>query len=84
MPAPQFVAETPVSLVEVKDILQAVEKRDGELNFLSNKGKEYLDHFPPLAQKKKEEMYAKLVGLNLTRLKEEHFCLDLQSLQILL
>lgn len=74
MPAPQFAAETPLTLAELKEMLQTAEKRDGELNFLSNKAKEYLNNFTPLPHKKKEELHAKLVGLNLTRLKEEHFC----------
>ena len=74
MPAPQFVSETPLALAEVKSILQSVELRDGSLNFLSNKAKEQQEIFVTLPQEKKDELYAKLTGLNLTRLKEEHFC----------
>ena len=74
MPSPQLVMETPLALAEVKAILHAAEKRDGSLNFLSNKAKEQQEVFVTLSLEKKEEMYAKLTGLNLTRLKEEHFC----------
>ncbi len=74
MPAPQFVSETPLALAEVKSILQSVELRDGSLNFLSNKAKEQQEIFVALPKEKKDELYAKLTGLNLTRLKEEHFC----------
>ena len=74
MPAPQFVSETPLALAEVKSILQSVEQRDGSLNFLSNKAKEQQEVFVTLPLKKKEELYAKLTGLSLTRLKEEHYC----------
>jgi|SRR3989338_6265587 len=74
MPAPLFVSETPLALAEVKAILHAAEKRDGSLNFLSNKAKEQQEVFVTLSKEKKEELYAKLSGLNLTRLKEEHFC----------
>lgn len=74
MPTPQFVAETPLALADLKEMLQTAEKRDGELNFLSNKAKEYLENFTTLPHKKKEELHAKLVALNLIRLKEEHFC----------
>lgn len=74
MPAPQFVSETPLALTEVKSILHSIEQRDGSLNFLSNKAKEQQEVFVSLSPKKKEELYAKLVALNLTRLKEEYFC----------
>src|SRR3989338_3670634 len=74
MPSPQFVSETPLTLTEVKSILHTVEKRDESLNFLSNKAKEQQELFVTLSPAKKEELYAKLTGLNLTRLKEEHFC----------
>ncbi|MBI2582455.1 hypothetical protein HYV87_05005 [Candidatus Woesearchaeota archaeon] len=74
MSNPQFVSEAPLALADVKVVIHTAEKRDTELNFLSNKVKEYLEHFIPLAEKKREELYSKLVGLNLTRLKEEHFC----------
>ena len=74
MPSPQYLSETPLALAEVKAILQAVEKRDENLNFLSNKAKEQQEVFVTLSKEKKEELYAKLSGLNLTRLKEEHFC----------
>ncbi|HLD79651.1 MAG TPA: hypothetical protein VJA18_03760 [Candidatus Nanoarchaeia archaeon] len=74
MSNPQFIAESPLALADVKVVVHTAEKRDGELNFLSNKVKEYLEHLMPLAEKKREELYAKLVALNLTRLKEEHFC----------
>ena len=74
MPSPQLVSETPLALADVKAILHAVEKRDGSLNFLSNKAKEQQEVFVALSKEKKEELYAKLGSLNLTRLKEEHFC----------
>src|SRR3989344_7206277 len=74
MPSPQFIQETPLALADVKASLDSLEKRDGELNFLSGKAKEYLDNFTPIPAAKREELYGKLAGLNLTRLKEEHFC----------
>ena len=74
MPSPQFVSETPLALSEVKAVLHSLEKRDGSLNFLSNKAKEQQELFVALSVGKKDELYAKLSALNLTRLKEEHFC----------
>ena len=74
MPSPQFVSETPLALAEVKAILHTVEKRDENLNFLSNKAKEHHVLFVTLSKEKKDELYSKLTALNLTRLKEEHYC----------
>jgi len=74
MPSPQYLSETPLALAEVKAILQAVEKRDENLNFLSNKAKEHQVLFVTLSKEKKDELYSKLTALNLTRLKEEHYC----------
>jgi len=72
MSHPQFVEEHPLTLADVKDILNKVEKRDTELNLISNKAKEYLDAFVSLSAAKKKDLHAKLVGLDLVRLKEEH------------
>ena len=72
MANPNFIEEKPLSLGTVKRHLADIEKRDGELNFLSNKCKEYLDAFVPLDLKKRELLHKKLIALDLTRLKEEH------------
>ena len=74
MAAPNFVEEKPLALIDVKDILDKIEQRDAELNYLSNKAKEYLAAFVTLTPENKEKMNKKLVDLNLTRLKEEHIC----------
>ena len=73
MANPEFVEEKPTSLADVKVVLQHIEKRDVELGYVSTKCKEYLDSITLLPVEKKEELHKKLVGLNLTRLKEEHF-----------
>mgnify|MGYP002725728831 CR=1 FL=1 len=69
---PQFVEEKSLSLVDAKVILDKIQKRDEEMNYLSNKAKEYLDNFTILSTKKKEELQKNLQDINLTRLKEEH------------
>lgn len=71
MANPQFVEQKPLSLGEVKDVLERIGKRDQQLNFLSNKTKEYLDSIVVLSKTKREELSKKLVELNVTRLKEE-------------
>jgi len=70
---PKFVEEEAVTIVDLKDIITKIEKRDKELNYRSNKTKEFLDHFASnLPKSKKEELEKKLKDLNLTRLKYEH------------
>lgn len=73
MANPEFLEEHPLSLVDVKEYIKTIENRDKELNFSSNRVKEYLDSFVTLSPAKKKELYNKLVDLKLTRLKEEHF-----------
>src|SRR3989338_2701306 len=68
MVSPQFIEEKPLSLVEVRSALEAIEKRDTELNFLSNKTKEYVTTFVRLTAEQQEQLH----GLELTRLKTEH------------
>ncbi len=72
MPNPQFIEEKSLCLVDVKETLSDIEKRDGQLNYLSTKVKDYVDLFVTLSPKKKEELQKKLMDLNLTRLREDH------------
>lgn len=72
MAAPQFIEEKAVSLLDAKSILQDIEKRDEELNYISNKSKEFLENFTLLSDDKKKELEKKLADLGLSRLKEEH------------
>jgi len=73
MANPKFIEEEPVSLVEVRNILHNVEKRDEELNYRSGKAKDFLDNFNiELTVEKQQELSKKLISLNLTRLKEIH------------
>jgi DNA-directed RNA polymerase subunit F len=72
MANPKFIDEEALSLGHVKGFLSEVEKRDTELNFLSNKCKEYLDAFVILSEKKRSDLHKKLADLDLTRLKDEH------------
>lgn len=69
---PQFVSEEPVSLVEVQTLLAEMEKRDGELNQISQKTKDYVDGFVTLSHGKRNELVDALTKLDLTRLKQEH------------
>ena len=72
MANPKLIEQKSLSLVDVKERIEIIEKRDKELNYLSNKAKEYLETFVKLDSKQKEELTKKLHDLSLTRLKEEH------------
>lgn len=72
MANPRFIEQKPLSLGELKSRLQEIEKRDKELNYLSNKTKEYLENFVTLPPEKMKGLHKKLADLKLTRLKEEH------------
>ena len=72
MPNPKMIEETPITLVEVKEALKKIEEKDNELNYRSNKTKEYLNHFVTLTQTQKNDLYKKLNELKLVRLKEAH------------
>ena len=72
MPNPELIEEAPVTLSDAKDELEKIEARDKELNYRSNKTKEYLHQFPILTKEKKDALYKKLQDLDLVRLKEAH------------
>ena len=72
MTNPEFIESKSMTLVEAREILHNIEKRDKELGYLSNKAKEYLDGFVTLTVEKKDELLKKLQDLGLTRLREEH------------
>jgi DNA-directed RNA polymerase subunit F len=72
MVSPKFIEEQAISLADAKKILSNIAKEEEELNYISNKAKEYLDNCPVLVESKKNELNKKLQGLDLTRLKHEH------------
>jgi DNA-directed RNA polymerase subunit F len=70
--ATKILSETPISMTDLKEELQKIKKRDGELNFRANKTEEYLGLFVTLTPEQAKELKEKLAGLNIPRLKEEH------------
>ena len=72
MAKPEILKETPITIAELKEELDRIKKRDGELNFRANKTEEYLAQFNILSSKKADELKEKLVKLKIPRLKEEH------------
>ncbi len=68
----EIFGDKPLTMVEVKEELARIKKRDGELNFRANKTEEYLNHFVKLSPKKADELIEKIIKLNIPRLKEIH------------
>lgn len=59
-------------MAEVKDELAKIQKKEEELNFRSNKTYAYLQEFSKYSLTKTKELIAKIEGLKIPRLKEEH------------
>lgn len=65
-----IISEAPVSMYELKKVLEKVKKRDKELNFRAAKTEEFLQQITSF--KKFDELYEKLVKLNIPRLREQY------------
>ena len=72
MGKPTVISQTPMTVMEVKDHLAKIKKRDEELTFRGGKVEEYLQQFNTLKPKQAEEMRQKLQELNIPRLKDLH------------
>ena len=66
----QIISETPVNMHQLKKELEKIKKRDKELNFRAARTEEYLNQIAAL--KNADELFEKLVKLNIPRLKEQH------------
>ena len=86
----EVINEIPLTLLDMKQKLEEIKKRDKELNFRANKVKEYLDMFTLMDIKKTEELKNKIISLNISRLKDRHIAKildimpkDIDSLKII-
>ncbi|HLC61703.1 MAG TPA: hypothetical protein VJI52_01665 [Candidatus Nanoarchaeia archaeon] len=66
----QIVSETPMNMYQLKKELEKIRKRDSELNFRANRTEEYLQQV--LTLKNTDELFDKIMKLNIPRLKEQH------------
>ncbi len=66
----QTISETPINIYQLKKELERIRKRDNELNFRATKTEEYLSQIAAL--KNADELFNKMVQLNIPRLKEQH------------
>jgi DNA-directed RNA polymerase subunit F len=68
----KILSETPMSLVEVREEVKRIKKRDTEPSFRVTKVDEYLNGFTGLGIKEEKELVEKISGLNIPRLRDEH------------
>jgi DNA-directed RNA polymerase subunit F len=71
MPNITIVEEKPLTLIELKEKILAVEKRDNELSMKAQKTRDYLAEHASKS-KKVEELKKALADLQISRLKERH------------
>ena len=65
----QIISENPINIYQLKKELERIKKRDNELNFRANKTEEYLNQIATL--KNSDELFDKIMKLNIPRLKEQ-------------
>jgi len=68
----EVLEKNPIGILELKKELAAIKKRDGELNFRSQRTEEYVNELAKLSQKDTNTLIKKIRDLELPRLKEEH------------
>ncbi len=68
----ELIDEQPLTMVEVNEELDKIEKRDKELTIRAKKAKEYLNKFAEGKGKEVEELKKKIKDLNIPRLKDNH------------
>ena len=67
----KIMNETPMSIAEVKEELERIKKRDGELNFRANKTEDYINQLDVNSEESKKLM-KKIIDLKIPRMKEQH------------
>ena len=66
----QIISETPINMHTLKKELEKIKKRDSELNFRASRTEEYLHQITEI--KNGDELFGKIMALNIPRLKEQH------------
>ena len=66
----QIISESPIDTSQLRKELEKIRKRDNELNFRAQRTEEYLQQVAAL--KNADDLFDKLMKLNIPRLKEQH------------
>jgi len=72
MVKPTIIEEAPISMVQMKEELEAIKKKEKDLNFRSNKTHDYLTQFVSMSRKKYDELFKKIDALKIPRLRDQH------------
>lgn len=68
----EILEENPVGVMDLKDELKKIKKRDGELTTRSQKLEDYINHFKQLSKKDYKELISEIEALDVPRLKPVH------------
>lgn len=68
----KIIKENPITMVQLKEEVGNIKKRDKEPNLRVQKTEEYLNLFASLKPEKEKELIEKISKLDVPRLKEEH------------
>jgi len=74
MSKPELIEKTPISLTELKQEIEIIQKRDEELSFRSGKTLEYVNSFVILSKTAHNDLKKKIEQLKIPRFKEDHVC----------
>ena len=69
---PEIVNEKPINISELREELNRIKKRDGELNYRAGKTLEYLGLFVKIDAKTAKDIAQKIEKLGIPRLKDIH------------
>ena len=67
----QIISETPMNVYQLRKEIERIKKRGDELNFRAGKTEEYL-HQTASEIKNAEELFDRIMKLNVPRLREQH------------
>ncbi|MBN2459490.1 hypothetical protein JXB28_04365 [Candidatus Woesearchaeota archaeon] len=68
----QVLEKKSMNMVELKEELANIKKRDTELSLRGNKTEEYVNEFASIKPKQAEELYKDIEKLEIPRLKDTH------------
>ena len=69
---PEILSKEPLSISQVKEVMNDIQKRDGELTFRGGKTIEHVNEVPTISVSKALELKDKLLALEIPRLKDLH------------
>lgn len=70
----KIIEEKPITMVDLKEEIKEIKKRDEELGFRTAKVAEQLDTLKIIKPKEAEEIFTKIQKLNIPRIKDIHVC----------